>query len=269
MSRIDFHTEIGAPRRYEAVYVSISPEEGDEPPVFEPETAAGTTEALAREGSATAQFALGHILLSGQGMPRDHAAAYRWFRGAARAGDAAARQMGGRGHECGWGVPPHSAEAARWDSMAVEKSHPWAMFNLGMLMLAGGGCAPDLQGAKRLFVRASRLGNAKAMTMLGHLREEGWGVPRKPYAALCWFRRAAIRGCFRAQYSVARYFVRQGRIEDAARLLETAFASAPRGFCREAGTMLLKHPDERLRSVARAALSRLEGASQQPGPGHS
>jgi hypothetical protein len=144
--------------------------------------------------------------------------------------------------------------------MAVDKSHAWAMFNLASLMLAGDGMARDPAGALSLFVRAARLGNAKAMNMIGHYREDGWGGRTALTSAGRWYRRAAVRGCFRGQYNLARFLARAGNIDEAVHWLRAACATAPPEFCRMAGLTLRENPDARLRSVGADALARADAA---------
>lgn len=256
MSEIEFHSPIGAPQKYEPIYVSVPPDTEDLGPSFDPTGSFAATEALAQQGSAMAQFVLGHMFLSGRGVDRDAAAAYRWFGLAAKAGRPDAINMVGRCHERGWGVPLDTPEAARCYRQAADNGSTWAMVNLGGLMLAGDGVERDVAAAVSLFVRAARRGNAKAMSMLGHCREEGLGGIANPAAAQRWFARGARRGCFRGQYNLARFLVMAGDIDAALPWLHAACAAAPPEFLHAAGEMLLQHDDPRLQAIGRQALSR-------------
>ena len=79
----------------------------------DPETSAPWIEAAAACGIPEAQVRLGRMLLEGQGVGRDEAAALRWFLNAARAGHADAQNMAGRGYELGWGGLVDMAVAAQ------------------------------------------------------------------------------------------------------------------------------------------------------------
>jgi hypothetical protein len=262
MSEIVFHSAVGAPGKYEPLYVSIIADEEDGFPPFDAQAAADLTEARAVEGSPLAQFILGHMLLSGQGVPRNEAAAYRWFCVAAASGRADALNMVGRCHERGWGTAIDTTEAARWYRMAADRSHAWAIFNLATLMLAGDGVTRDPAGALSLFVRAARRGNAKAMNMIGHYREEGWCGPVRLVSAVRWYRRAAVRGCFRGQYNLARFRARSGNVDEAVRWLRASTAMAPLEFCRAVGHMLHENCDPRLQAVGQDALARTAAVSK-------
>lgn len=255
MSWIEFHSPVGAPGKYDLLYVSVVDDDTVRPELNMP-AAIAETEALAAKGSPIAQFLLGHILLSGQGMARDAEAAYRWFAASAQAGRADAINMVGRCHECGWGVAVDRGEAARWYALGVEKGDGWSMYNLGTLTMAGEGAERDERGALALFVRAARHGNVKAMTMLGQCREDGVATRRKPASAGRWYRRAAERGCFRAQYNLARFLARAGQYDAAAQWLRSSFATAPPEFCRDGGRELVSHPHPVLQSAGREALAR-------------
>jgi TPR repeat protein len=251
MSEIEFLSPVGAPQKYEPLYVSVLPGEDDVTAAFDPGAGAAATEALAVQGAPAAQFVLGHMLLSGHGVARDREAAYRWFCLAAKSGRADALNMVGRCHARGWGVPVDSAEAARCYRLAADKANAWAMFNLGELTLAGDGVERDRRAALSLFVRAARRGNAKAMNMIGHYREEGWHGEPRPAAAERWYHHAARRSCFRGQYNFARLLAVRGDIDSALPWLRTSCATAPPEFCRMIANPLLQHPDARLRAAGR------------------
>ena len=68
----------------------------------------------AANGDAKAQFKLGMDYDNGQGVPKDHAEATRWFRKAAEQGNATAQFNLGVAYEAGGqGVPQDYAEAVK------------------------------------------------------------------------------------------------------------------------------------------------------------
>ena len=70
--------------------------------------------ARAEAGDAEAQYNLGVMYASGEGVPQDYAEAVRWYRLAAEQGDAGAQSfLGAMYHDC-IGVPQDYAEAVRW-----------------------------------------------------------------------------------------------------------------------------------------------------------
>jgi len=90
--------------------------------------------------------------------------------------------------------------------------------------------------ARRLFLRAARLGDTAAMVNLGNLYDEGLGGPRSLQRALSWYRRAAAKrnssgaanvgaiyrreGAFRTALAWFKKAVRLGDLDDA--LLDVA-----------------------------------------------
>lgn len=111
--------------------------------------------ALAQDGDAEAQAALGLIYEQGGGGPPDHDAAIRWYRRAARQGNALAAFRLGQMHEAGRGTARDYAKAARW------------------------------------YGRAAEGGDSAAAYRLGVLHEHGLGVPRDTTRAALWYQRAA------------------------------------------------------------------------------
>jgi len=76
---------------------------------------------------------LGLMYQNGQGTKRDYAAALRWFKAGADAGDSGAMNNLGIMYELGQGVPRDPAEAAKWYKAAAEAGEPTAQKNLDRL----------------------------------------------------------------------------------------------------------------------------------------
>jgi TPR repeat protein len=77
-------------------------------------TALGEWLPLAQRGDASAQYNLGVMHAEGRGVPRDDAAAVRWYRKAADQGDVDAQRSLGLMYATGRGVPRDDVEAWRW-----------------------------------------------------------------------------------------------------------------------------------------------------------
>ena len=76
--------------------------------------------AVAEQGDATAQFNLGYMYSTGEGVPKNYTEAVRWYRMVAEQGDATAQFNLGYMYRAGLGVPKNNAEAARWYRMAAR-----------------------------------------------------------------------------------------------------------------------------------------------------
>ena len=233
---------------YEPLYVRVVGPERPE----EREPTAEDLRARAVRGDVEAQIGWAHKLLDGRDVPRDLAAAYRWFSIAAGHGNADALNMVGRCHENGWHVGADTREAARWYRQAADKGHAWGAFNLGCLLAQGRGVAADPKAALSYLVQAARGGNAKAMNMIGRYREQTSGGANPARSAALWFRWAAERGCFRGQFHHGRRLAEAGRIEEGKAWILRSLADAPEDYRSEALAVLRDHPLPALRDLSLA-----------------
>lgn len=206
------------------------------------------------QGDVDAQIGWAHALLDGRDVPRDLAAAYRWFSIAAGQGNADALNMVGRCHENGWHVPADAREAALWYGQAADKGHAWGAFNLGCLLAQGRGVPADPKAALTYLVRSARGGNAKAMNMIGRYREQTSAGAKAARSAALWFRWAAERGCFRGQFHHGRSLAEGGRIEEARAWILRSLADAPEDYRQEALAVLRDHALEALRDLSLSAV---------------
>jgi TPR repeat protein len=97
----------------------------------------------AEQGDAVAQYQLGTLYETGQGVPRDDAAAAAWYRRAALSGHAGARYRLARMYLTGRGVSHSPAEAARWLRLAATQGVAAAQFDLATLFAGGTGVKRD------------------------------------------------------------------------------------------------------------------------------
>jgi hypothetical protein len=96
---------------------------------------------LAEQGDADAQFHLGVMYESGQGVLRSEAEAIKWYRKAAEQDDAVAQFN--LGVMYAKGVSPNHVEAALWYRCAADHGLAGAQFNLGMMYVEGQGVSRD------------------------------------------------------------------------------------------------------------------------------
>ena len=102
----------------------------------------------AEAGDPQAQLGLGVLYDVGQGVGRDPAAAYSWYRRAADAGLAEAQFNVAVMHDTGEGIPRDAAEAALWYARAAAHGNRRAQYNLGQLYEAGQGVPSNLDQAE-------------------------------------------------------------------------------------------------------------------------
>ena len=102
--------------------------------------------ALAEQGDAAAQAALGQRLEAGLGTPRDVDRAHAWYHESAMRGDPLGQFLLGQLYESGdLGAPDH-ARAAQWYMRAAAQSHAEAQAALGRLYETGQGPAQFILG---------------------------------------------------------------------------------------------------------------------------
>ena len=98
---------------------------------------------LADRGNAKAQFSLGVMYYSGQGVPEDYAQAVIWYRKAADQGNADAQYNLGLMYYSGLGVPEDDAQAVSWYRKAADQGIANAQLNLGVMYADGHGVPQD------------------------------------------------------------------------------------------------------------------------------
>ena len=122
------------------------------------ETALNEWLPLAAQGDIDAQFALGFLYNTGQGVPQDYAQAHKWYLKAAAQG------------------------------------HATAQVNLGVLYANGQGVPSDYAQARKWYLKAAAQGHARAQVKLGVLYAEGRSVPQDYVFSHMWFNLAAAQG---------------------------------------------------------------------------
>jgi TPR repeat protein len=113
----------------------------------------------AEQGHAEAQFKLGAMCFSGDGVLQDDAGAVKWYRMAAEQGHAEAQDDLGYMYENGLGVPQDDAEAEKWHWKAAEQGNAEAQYNLGILAKQGDVGAQNKPGIKPKAVKSIRIGS--------------------------------------------------------------------------------------------------------------
>ena len=190
----------------------------------------------ANNGVASAQYELAKRFVNGDGVVRDDAEAYKWYRKAAEQGHADSQNMVGRYLEEGWAnVTKNEKEAVEWYLKAAEQGHEKAkkvvanikkreeffdnlvksanngvasaQYALAEHCLNGDGVAKNEAEAYKWYRKAAEQGQINAQYMVGRYLEEGWGnVCVNECEAVKWFRKAADQGCDEAKEKMAEYY---------------------------------------------------------------
>jgi TPR repeat protein len=164
------------------------------------------TKALAENGDAAAQAALGFMHEMGMETPVNGAEAVKWYRKAAEQGNARAKcnlgLIAARGfmHEPGMQAPANGAKAVHWCRQAAEQGNARAQFNLGQMFEWGDGVPQDSAAAVKWYREAAEQGEAAAEYKLGMCYCNGKGVPQNTAEAVRLWSHAAEQGEAAAQY---------------------------------------------------------------------
>lgn len=121
----------------------------------------------AHRGDPNAQYSLGLMYGSGNGIAKNLTEAAKWYRRAADQGHAKAQAMLGLLFNTGQGVPQSHTEAVKWWRKAADQGDPDARFNLGMAYWKGEGVAQDFDKASALFRSMAPAGSSYARSVLG------------------------------------------------------------------------------------------------------
>ena len=137
-------------------------------------------------GHLGAMRSLGYCYENGVGVSRSYEEAIAWYRRAADLGDAKAMHNLGRCYHTGNGVARSYEEAATWYRRAADKGEAAAMCNLGYLFARGQGVSQSYEEALIWYRRAADKGDATAMRNLGNCYHYGWGIAKNPMQAKYW-----------------------------------------------------------------------------------
>lgn len=192
--------------------------------------AANWYQKAADRGHVLAQYNLGHLYLSGKGVPADRNMSAKYWRMAAQQGLSQAQHSLGVLLLDGNVTADLRKEAISWLEKAAaqgfersktrlalirlenaaERGNPEAIYQLGQMYLSGNGIKQDVRRAVALYKTAADQGYAPAQHEMGVFYEKGTVVPRNVTAAFDWYRKAAEQGNANAQNNLGTLYL-EGR----------------------------------------------------------
>jgi|GEM_PF-880688 len=158
---------------------------------------------LAQAGDTAAQYTVGWLYESGQGVAQDYEQAVHWYTQAADKGDAAAQYVLATMYDKGTGVILNYQEALKWFLKAANQGDAIAQFQLGTHFQQGLGVAQSDSESFIWFTKAATQGHLTAQINLGTLYQSGRGVEQDYSQAILWYEKAATQGNALAQYHLA------------------------------------------------------------------
>ncbi len=151
-------------------------------------------EAAERRDVSSAQYILGQMYASGNGVQEDAGKAVRMFMKASDNGNPYADSDLGVCYYEGFGVEKDIGKAFEYFSRAAESGVPEAELCLGNMYASGEGTDKDPVKALEWFKKSANKGNADAQFNVGIAYELGVGTEKDIEAAKRWFRLAADQG---------------------------------------------------------------------------
>ena len=117
-----------------------------------------------------------------------------WCTAAAHHGHAEAQFRVGVMYATGQGVEKDAAQAVLWYQRAAEQGHRYAQQNIAVMLLNGDGIRRDDEAAFQWSMKAAEQGVAEAQHLLGELYATGRGTSSDHQAARNWYEKAATQG---------------------------------------------------------------------------
>ncbi|MES2102686.1 MAG: tetratricopeptide repeat protein [Pseudomonadota bacterium] len=143
----------------------------------------------AEQGMPVAQRELALML---QRVPKGYADARQWFEKAGAAGDGeAAFSLAEAYYSARLGLPRDAAAAWKWYSQAAQQGHDKAALMLSRMAKYGDGVPQDLALSVKWLKFSSEQGNAQAMFLLSNAYLSGDGVQRDQHSARVWLEKSA------------------------------------------------------------------------------
>lgn len=184
----------------------------------------------AEAGDAEAQFTLGKMYVTGEGVPKDATKAVELFQKSAAQGNVKGQNGLGVLYANGLGVPKDINKAVEYYQKAAAQGYHQAQNNLGSCYANGEGVPKDVAKAIEWYEKAAAQGNASAQTNLGWHYANGEGVHKDITKAFEWYQKSAIQGESYAQLQLAwMYGTGEGVSKDATKAVEWYEKAAVQG----------------------------------------
>ncbi|MFH1157912.1 MAG: SEL1-like repeat protein [Pseudomonadota bacterium] len=161
----------------------------------------------AERGYAPAQYQMGEIYFTGDGVAPDYPEAKKWYLSASSQDDGLSQlRLGFLYAESHFkGLTADYAEAEKWFLKAAEKNAGDARFRLGNFYRNYKN-PPDPAKAVFWLTQAAEGGHRVAMFDLARMLKKGEGAPKDPAQALAWMKKAADLDLLSAQMTLSEMY---------------------------------------------------------------
>jgi TPR repeat protein len=186
--------------------------------------------------------------MTGDGVPRDLAAAARWYEKAAQRGEPNAQNQIGYFYQSGIGVPKDVGRAMHWYQLSAASGDASALLNMGVLYFTGTGVKKDVSYAASVFENAVRKGNGTAAAYLGDIYYFGDLGLADVTLAEKWFETGARMDDPIATYNLGSLFsVAANHPHDFPKAVSLMRRSTAKGYVpamHSLALLLINHPQE-------------------------
>lgn len=190
---------------------------------------------LAEQGDPDAQYALGWMYESGQGVAINLNQAIHWYKQAASQDYVTAQYVLASMYDKGTGVAANPETAVAWYLKAANQANIESQFQLGLHYQDGNGALQNDRQSFIWFGKAAEQGHLAAQLYLGKIYQTGKGVKQDYYAAVKWYEKASSQGNTSAMYHLAElYEFGHGVVQDNQRAQSLYLASAAKNFAPSA-----------------------------------
>ncbi|MEP4037200.1 tetratricopeptide repeat protein [Pseudophaeobacter sp.] len=202
-------------------------------PARDPARAAVLLRPVAVRGNAEAQYYLGLLYSSGDGVAADPVEALTWTQAAAENDHVEAQFALSRAYAEGVGTEKDSARALHWLQQAAAAGHSEAQFWLAYALDSGRGVTRNREAGLNWLLRAAEGGFLRAQVVLGKKYLRGDGVAHNPQEAQRWLSRGVAAGDLEARVTLGLALLgRQGVAANPARATELLLQGAAEGAPR-------------------------------------
>ena len=152
----------------------------------------------AAQGYAEAQYGLGLMYESGEGVNQNFSQAKEWYGKSAEQGNAKAQyHLGLMLYKASLGDHQKFTQAFKWFEKSAAQGYAGAQFNLGVMYAQGEGVSQDFAQAISLWEQAAAQKHDSAVTAqfyLGVIYHDGRGISQDFSQAKEWYRKACDNG---------------------------------------------------------------------------
>ena|GEM_PF-952197 len=162
---------------------------------------------VANLGYPKAQYKIGEMYSSGDGITEDRTEALKWYRKAAIQGDAKSQcALGDMLSDLGQKGEPDFKEAFKWYQKAANQGNAEAQTSIGFMYAVGHGVKKNRKESFKWYLKAANQGNLQGQIMTAYNFYEGDGTKRNYTEAFKWYFMAANQGDSDAQYELGKMF---------------------------------------------------------------